>query len=123
MHDPEVYTAEEAPVHHLTHLEGVELLGPVVVRERARSETMLVLEVLMPGGSGSGEHRHDTDSTGYVISGRVRAWVEGVESVVSAGDVFIHPRHALHRVEALEDSHWIEIKSPPERPFTATESA
>lgn len=111
---------DAAPVHHVTHLEGVPLAGPVEVRERVLSETMLMLEVHMPAGTRSNEHRHETDSTGYVVSGRVRAWVEGVESVVTAGDVFIHPRDALHWVEALEDSHWIEIKSPPQRPFSPT---
>lgn len=115
-----VHPAASAPVHLITHLEGVPLTGQVEVRERAVSETMLVLEVRMPAGSGSGDHRHRSDSTGYVISGRVRAWVDGVESVVGAGDVFIHPRGALHRVEALEDSHWIEIKSPALRPFELT---
>jgi quercetin dioxygenase-like cupin family protein len=115
--EPIVHPADRAPVHHLTALEGVPLSGPVEVRERARSETMLVLEVRMPAGSASGEHRHDTDSVGYVISGRVRAWVGGVESVATAGDAFVHPRGVPHRVEALEDSHWIEIKSPPVLPF------
>lgn len=108
---------DEAPVHRITRLEGVPLAGPVEVRERARSETMLLLEVHMPAGTRSNAHRHDTDSTGYVVTGRVRAIVEGEESILASGDVFIHPRGALHWVEAIDDSHWIEIKSPPRRPF------
>lgn len=111
------HSFEAAPVHHVTHLEGIALVGPVEVRERARSETMLVLEVHMPAGTRSNEHRHHVDSAGYVVFGRVRAWVDGEESILAAGDVFVHPRNALHWVEALEDSHWIEIKSPPQRPF------
>lgn len=105
------------PTHHLTHLEGVELEGPVEVAIRARSDTMLMLEVRMSAGSRSNPHRHSSDSTGYLLSGRVRAVVDEVRTVLSPGDAFVHPRGVEHFVEALEDSHWLEIKSPPLQPF------
>ena len=114
---PVVHPPETAPVHHITHLEGVPLEGPVEVSERARSSSMLVLEVRMPAGTRSNPHRHTADSTGYVLEGRVRAVVEGATSILGPGDVFVHPPGVEHHVEALEDSHWIEIKSPPISPF------
>lgn len=115
---PSVFGDADAPVHQVTHLEGVPLDGPVEVTVRARSSTMLVLEVRMPAGTRSNPHTHATDSAGVVLSGRVRAVVDGVTTLLGPGDGFIHPPQIVHHVEALEDSHWIEVKSPPELPFS-----
>jgi quercetin dioxygenase-like cupin family protein len=113
----QVFNEGTPPTHRVTHLEGIPLEGPVSVAIRARSETMLVLEVRMPAGSRSNPHRHTADSTGYLITGRVRAVVDGTETLLGPGDAFVHPRNVEHSVEALQDSHWIEIKSPPVQPF------
>lgn len=118
---PMTWPAAEAPSYRITELEGVPLDGPVEVSVRARSAAMLVLEVRMPAGSASNLHRHAVDSTGYVISGRVQGWLDGEEALLVAGDTFVHPAGVQHRVAALEDSHWIEIKSPPEFPFDVTQ--
>ena len=116
----EVFNGGTAPVQRITELEGVPLDGPVDVLVRARSSTMLVLEVHMPAGTRSNPHRHATDSTGYLLTGQVRAVVAGEETLLQPGDAFVHPPGIEHHVEALEDSHWIEIKSPPTSPFAAS---
>ncbi|MEU7788431.1 cupin domain-containing protein [Amycolatopsis sp. NPDC049159] len=70
-----------------------------------------------PAGVASPPHAHDHDSIVYVLSGRLRGEVDGVESELEPGDSAVHPRGVVHHVEALTDAMWVEFKSPlPERP-------
>lgn len=111
------WTAATAPTEHLRELEGVPVHGDIVVRTLVHTPHQLVLEVLMGAGARSTAHAHPCDSAGVLLSGRVRAWLDGEESVLEPGDGYHHPEGVVHHVEALEDSRLIEIKSPPTRPW------
>lgn len=107
----------ESPVTRVRELEGLPINGQVTARTVAHTPTMLVLDVEMTAGTASAPHIHDSDSAGVLLAGRVRATVAGEEVVLEPGDGFHHPRGVEHHVEALEDSRWIEVKSPPTRPW------
>lgn len=111
------WSYDAAPRRRITRLEGAPISGEVSVRVAARTPSMLVLDVEMSAGSSSSSHTHTSDSAGMLITGRVRAVIAGVETVVEPGDGFHHPPGVEHHVEALEDSRWIEIKSPPDQPW------
>ena len=102
----------------LTAVEGLRLEGGegrYRVLQSAPSGRAYLIHY--PAGVASPTHAHDHDSIVYVLSGRLRGAVDGVESELGPGDSVLHPREVAHHVEALTDSMWVEFKSPlPARP-------
>jgi len=75
-----------------------------------------MLKVHYKKGSSIPEHSHDDHSTAcYLISGRLRQFIGGVEFVAEPGMSWQHPRGVPHRHDTLEDSMTIEVKSPAYR--------
>ncbi|MEV6829084.1 cupin domain-containing protein [Amycolatopsis sp. NPDC051102] len=82
-----------------------------------RAPSGLAYLIHYPAGVSSPPHAHDHDSIVYVLSGRLRGAVDGVERELEPGDSVVHRRGVSHHVEALTDSMWVEFKSPlPGRP-------
>ncbi len=109
---------EEQVWQPLVTVEGMPLHGGEG-RYRLLEHTASSLAYLIhyPAGVASPPHVHDHDSIVYVLSGRLRGAVAGVEVVLEPGDSVVHPRGVTHHVEALTDSMWVEFKSPlPGRP-------
>lgn len=102
----------------LATVEGLPLQGGEGrFRLLERTASGLAYLIHYPAGVSSPPHSHDHDSIVYVLSGRLRGTVEGVESVLEPGDSVVHPREVTHHVEALMDAMWVEFKSPlPARP-------
>ena len=104
-------------------VSGRPLVGPrPVLRELLLGENAVLVEVTAPAGMSSPQHSHDHESLVYVVAGRVRASFadddeEGV--VLEPGDAVRHPAGVTHGLLALQDSIWIEVKSPPERTWPA----
>ncbi|MGW5748733.1 cupin domain-containing protein [Amycolatopsis sp. NPDC003861] len=104
---------EEQVWQPLVTVEGLPLLGGEGrFRLLERAATGLAYLIHYPAGVASPPHAHDHDSIVYVLSGRLRGAVEGVEAVLEPGDSVVHPRGATHHVEALTDAMWVEFKSP-----------
>ena len=101
---------DSQPVHTI---EGQPNTGTVFVKPLIRGEDMALLEVRMRAGVASSLHAHAHESLLYVISGRLRTTVNSETFVLGPGDVCRHPRDASHRVEAMEDTVFVEVKSPP----------
>ncbi|MEO8008833.1 MAG: cupin domain-containing protein [Betaproteobacteria bacterium] len=98
------------PVHTI---EGQPNTGIVFVKPLMQGETMALLEVRMRAGVSSSMHAHSHESLLYVVSGRLRTIVNDKTFELGPGDVCRHPRDARHWVEALEDTVFVEVKSPP----------
>lgn len=98
------------PVHII---EGQPNTGTVFVKPLMQGDTMALLEVRMKAGVSSSLHAHAHESMLYVVSGRLRTRVGNESFVLGPGDACRHPRAATHRVEALEDTVFVEVKSPP----------
>lgn len=109
---------EEQVWQPLVTVEGLPLTGGEGrFRLLETAESGLAYLIHYPAGVASPPHAHDHDSIVYVLTGRVRGAVDGVESVLEPGDTVVHPRGVTHHVEALTDSMWVEFKSPlPGRP-------
>ena len=107
--------AKNADVQSLamTTVEGLPFIGSVTLKPMMAGEKMVMLEIRYPRGSGSPVHAHDHESVCYVVEGRIKGVVEGVEHLLGPGDACVHPKGVPHSVEALEDSTILEIKSPP----------
>lgn len=63
------------------------------------------------GGIGPA-HAHPHEQLGYVVSGKIRMLLDGVEIVVAAGEQVVVPGGVSHSVEALEDSLVLEAFTP-----------
>lgn len=64
-------------------------------------------------------HSHVSEQIAYVISGRAR-WTFGnpgeenhFTQETGAGEVVLLPSHLVHGVDALEDTHILDVLSPP----------
>ena len=93
-------------------IEGRPNIGTVFVKPLMQGDSMALLEVRMRAGVASSLHAHAHESLLYVVSGRLRTTVSNEIFVLGPGDVCRHPRDASHRVEALEDTVFVEVKSP-----------
>jgi quercetin dioxygenase-like cupin family protein len=101
---------DNQPVHTI---EDRPTTGTVFVKPLMQGESMALLEVRMRAGVASSLHAHAHESLLYVVSGRLRTTVNNETFVLGPGDVCRHPSAATHRVEALEDTVFVEVKSPP----------
>jgi quercetin dioxygenase-like cupin family protein len=94
-------------------IEGRPNTGLFFVKPLMRGESMALIEVRVQAGAASLIHTHSHESLVYVVTGRLKTTINNETFVLGPGDVCRHPRGAGHRVEALEDSIFVEVKSPP----------
>jgi quercetin dioxygenase-like cupin family protein len=93
-------------------IEGQPNTGIFLVKPLIGGESMALLEVRVRAGAASSMHAHSHESLIYVVSGRLKTVIGNETFVLGPGDVCCHPRAVGHRVEALEDTTFIEVKSP-----------
>ncbi len=93
-------------------IEGQPNTGIFLVKPLMGRETMALLEVRVLAGEASSVHAHSHESVIYVVSGRLKTVIGNETFVLGPGDACRHPRAVRHRVEALEDTTFIEVKSP-----------
>ena len=94
-------------------IEGQPNTGTFFVKPLMRGDSMALLEVRVQTGAASLIHTHSHESLVYVVSGRLKTIINNETFVLGPGDVCRHPRAVGHRVEALEDTLFVEVKSPP----------
>lgn len=109
---PFTYGAD-APVIEMHRLEGHPLRAAAVIRELLWGDKAVLVEMSAPAGFAAPSHAHDHESLVYLLSGRIRASVEGETRELAPGDAVLHATRVPHRIEALGDARWIEIKAPP----------
>jgi quercetin dioxygenase-like cupin family protein len=103
----------DAPVIELRELEGRALPISAEIRELLWGDEAVLIQVDAPAGYDAEPHVHDHESLIYLVSGRVRATVGDETFQLGPGDAMLHPQGVMHHVEALAETRWIEIKSPP----------
>jgi len=96
---------------------SVEIWPGVRRRTLARSERMLLVEILLSKGARVPAHTHPNDQVGYVAKGRFRMRIGGRDHELSAGDAYAVPANVDHEVEVHEDSVAIDVFSPPREDY------
>jgi mannose-6-phosphate isomerase-like protein (cupin superfamily) len=106
----------------ITAVEGVvEDSTRLTLKKLLVGEDMVILSAFKGKGMKDPMHQHDDhESVGYLVSGRMRLVIGGVEFIAEPGTAWIHPRGVPHFSEALEDCVQLEIKSPPKKTWTST---
>lgn len=106
----------KVPAERLASVEGRGDNLDVAVKPLLVGADLLMLEIVQAKGTLVPRHQHDDhESTIYLVRGRMRLFIDATETVVGAGDAWIHPRGVPHHSEALEDCTMIEVKSPPRK--------
>ena len=99
------------PVHHI---EGEPVRdGTLLVKALLVGSGMTMLETFFPQGVRAPAHTHEHESLLYVVTGRLRMFVGPAEYILGPGDASQHAQGVSHRIEAIEDSLVLEVKSPP----------
>ena len=99
----------------VTSVEGVPTGGEARLRKLLHGPEGLLVEVRYKAGMKAPLHKHDHESYCYCVAGRIKSIVDGTEYVLEPGDAVFHPRGVMHSTEVLEDSIWIECKTPAEQ--------
>lgn len=108
-----VSSASNAPTRRIATLEGKPIHGgALLVKALVEGQEMTLLEIFYGAGVRTPLHSHTHESIIYVLSGKLKATIEGSVSVIVPGDVCRHPKGVVHGLEAIEDSVILECKSP-----------
>jgi quercetin dioxygenase-like cupin family protein len=91
---------------------AVEMFPGVVRRTLTSGDRSTLVEITLAQGSVVPDHNHPHEQAGYVVSGRVLFVIDGEERELRAGDSYLVPGGAQHRVTALEPAVCIDIFSP-----------
>ena len=108
-----LYTENKSVLAHPTHsIEGRSGIGTFLVKPLMCGDQMALLEVRVQAGTASALHAHSHESLIYVVSGKLSTTIGSETFILGAGDVCRHAASVVHRVEALEDTTFVEVKSP-----------
>jgi len=89
-----------------------KMLDGVVLKSLVHGVATHLTEVRFVKGAVVPEHRHPHEQTGYLISGSLRFFGAGEDTVVAPGDCWNFASETPHGAEALENSVVIEVFSP-----------
>jgi len=89
-----------------------EVLPGISIKTLCYGENTLMVEFLLKKGSILHEHKHINEQTGYLVSGKIRLYVNSVSKDLTPGDSWNISANILHKAEIIEDSIAIEIFSP-----------
>jgi len=62
-------------------------------------------------------HKHPNEQSGYVISGKCRITIDGVEGEIAPGDSYMIPRGVEHCIEIIEPGEVLDVFSPPRKDY------
>ena len=98
---------------HINSIEGVPSKGTLLIKPLLKGDHMSLLELHLQPGVASEMHAHAHESLLYVVRGRLKTTVGSEGVILGPGDAGRHPHGVAHSVEALEETVFVEIKSPP----------
>ena len=99
-----------------------ELLDGVRLKSMVHGAATHLTEVRFVAGAVVPEHSHPHEQTGYLITGSLRFFGDGEDTVVRPGDCWNFASGVPHGAEALEDSVVIEVFSPVREDYLPRET-
>ena len=73
---------------------------------------MSAIKMKLTTGSETPLHTHEHESLGVIISGKLDVIGDGKSSILGPGDTWVNPIGQKHMIKAIEDTVFVEIKSP-----------
>ncbi len=93
--------------------QEMEQLNPLLSRQLAVGENVMVARILLKKGCIVPLHRHENEQVSCMLEGALRFGMDGKDIVVRAGEVLTIPPNMPHLAEAIEDSVALDIFYPP----------
>ncbi len=107
-----------ATIHSISQLNDEQPV-PLIHLRRVWGDKILFAHVTLEAGCHVATHHHESEQIAYVVSGRVK-WRLGDpdspeyrEIEVTGGNVVVLPSNFPHGVDAIEETHIIDMLSPP----------
>jgi quercetin dioxygenase-like cupin family protein len=101
---------------------GVMLEGSIGLWELVRGDRIQLVELQFEEGFKHPHHNHpEHESIGYVISGKLQMKIDGTQYIVGAGDAWHLRAGVYHESVALENTHAVEVHSPPRPEYRISE--
>ena len=89
-----------------------EQMNPLLARQVIHGVNTTLARLEITKGAVVPLHSHVNEQMSVMLKGKLLFVVDGVESIVAAGEVMVIPPNAPHLVEALEDSLVFDVFSP-----------
>ena len=96
----------------LTNLEGNEINGELYIKIQEEAQNMSAIKMKLSANSETPYHTHDHESLGVVVKGKLEVFDENNSTTLLPGDTWVNPIGQTHKVKAIEDTLFVEIKSP-----------
>ena len=90
----------------------IEILEGIKIKTLCRGEQTLMAEYVLQQNSVLPEHSHPYEQTGYLLSGKIRLYINGKSREVIPGDSWCIHEDVIHKADILENSVALEIFSP-----------
>jgi len=87
-------------------------MNPLLARQVIHGVNTTIARLEITKGAIVPLHQHVNEQMSVMLTGSLRFVIDGVESIVNAGEVMVIPPNAPHMVEALEDSTVFDVFSP-----------
>lgn len=96
----------------VTVIEGTQTSGTFFVTPVIIGQNLCLLKIQVKRGVFSQMHVHEHESCVYVVSGKLKTVVGKKVLELGRGDACCYPQNVRHSIEALEDTVFLETKSP-----------
>ncbi|MBU0494695.1 MAG: cupin domain-containing protein [Chloroflexi bacterium] len=95
----------------------VEMLPGLIRRTLADGTDMMLCEFTFDAGVEVPRHTHPHEQVGYVVSGRLRLTVAGVDHELGPGDSYRAAPNVPHGAFTLEPTVVVDVFSPPREDY------
>ena len=95
----------------------VEMLPGISRQMLSVGDQAMAVYITVAKGAVVPVHTHPHEQIGYLASGRARFTIGDEERIVEALDGYSIPGGVPHGVEALEDSVFVDVFSPPREEY------
>ena len=90
-----------------------EQLNPLLSRKVLTGDRVMIAELILKKGCVVPPHHHEHEQMSYVVKGKLKFEINGKEILLESGEVLHIPSNVVHSAIALEDTHDLDIFSPP----------
>ncbi len=94
------------PNNFLSPIDGIKM------KTFVHGENSLLARFHLKGGALLPKHSHPHEQTGFMVSGKMKLFIDGEEFVAQAGDTWCIKGDIEHWAQIIEDSVAIEVFSP-----------
>lgn len=88
------------------------ILEGIKIKTLNDGKNMLMTEFILGKGALLPEHSHPNEQSGYLVSGSIKLFINGVSKILKPGDSWCISGGIKHKAEILEDSVAVEVFSP-----------